>query len=70
MNHKWGRGWKIASQSIGNILGPLIVGWLAGQWLDRQLGLSKPWLTVVLLILGVLTGIYGMVKMVNQSENE
>ena len=54
---------NMATKGMGAILGPIILGWVAGQALDRHFNHAKPWVSVVLLSLGAVTGLYSTVKM-------
>ena len=60
----------MASKGTGTVLGPILLGWFVGGWMDRSLELSKPWSRISLLILGALTGLYGLIKMAMTNDHE
>ena len=64
-DHKTNFGYMVgmATKGMGMVLGPILFGWVAGQWLDHRLQHEKPWLSVVLLSLGAVTGLYSLIKM-------
>jgi ATP synthase protein I len=52
--------------SIGfSLAGPVILGALAGYWLDGRLGTSPTW-TMILTILGMGAGLAQMIRVVNK----
>ncbi len=52
--------------SIGfSLAGPVILGALAGYWLDGRLGTSPTW-TMILTILGMGAGLVQMIRVVNK----
>ena len=44
----------------------ILIGLVAGQWLDAKLGTS-PWALIVLLLIGIAAGIFGVVRLVSRS---
>ncbi|MCM2675963.1 AtpZ/AtpI family protein [Alkalicoccobacillus plakortidis] len=58
--------WKTAglvSMISSCLVGGLVGGVFIGLWLDRQLG-TMPWFLIIFLFVGLLTGCYGMYKVV------
>jgi ATP synthase protein I len=53
------RGLAFAAQIALVAVAPPLIGLLLGQWLDGWLGTS-PWLTVILVTLGVAGGAFGL----------
>ncbi len=52
--------------SIGfSLAGPVILGALAGYWIDGRLGTSPTW-TMILTILGMGAGLAQMIRVVNK----
>ncbi len=53
-----GRAWRVAAELIGGI----IVGSAIGYFLDRWLGLNKPWFFILFFLLGASAGILNIVR--------
>ncbi|MEN3001394.1 MAG: AtpZ/AtpI family protein [Armatimonadota bacterium] len=63
------RGVAIAF-SIGFALaGPILVGTLLGIWLDNRFNTS-PWLTLILLLVGLAAGFTHMIRLLNRLQGE
>lgn len=45
------------------------IGWLVGSWLDGKLG-TKPWLAIVLVFVGLASGIYETAKVLIEAARE
>jgi F0F1-type ATP synthase assembly protein I len=54
----------LMSAIISQLVGSILIGVFAGQWLDGYLH-TKPVFLVVGLLLGLATGIYGLLKLVH-----
>lgn len=52
-----------------SLIGPMIIGALGGNWLDRKLN-TTPWLTLTLLLLGIVAGFVQMIRMTKRLERE
>ena len=63
------RGMAIAFSVGFALAGPIIVGALLGVWLDNSLKTS-PWLTIILLLLGIVAGFTQMIRLLNRLQNE
>ncbi len=50
------------------LAGPL-VGWFIGSWLDKWFG-TKPWLLVILLVLGTVAGVRQTIHMIKEISND
>lgn len=46
-----------------------IIGLAGGHWLDGKLG-TRPWLTIVGLLLGVAAGFKNLIETVNKAQRE
>lgn len=56
--------------SVGiSLIAPIIIGALGGNWLDKQLN-TTPWLTLILLLLGVVAGFVQMIRILQRIERE
>jgi ATP synthase protein I len=53
-----GRAWRVAAELIGGI----VVGSVIGYFLDRWLGLDKPWFFILFFLLGATAGILNVVR--------
>jgi F0F1-type ATP synthase assembly protein I len=47
------------------LVGPIILGGLAGYWIDKSNHTSNKW-TLILLVLGIVIGIYNFIKIVRR----
>jgi F0F1-type ATP synthase assembly protein I len=54
----------LMSAIISQLVGSILIGVFAGQWLDGYLH-TKPVFLIVGLLLGLATGIYGLLKLVH-----
>jgi len=54
---------SLATELGGAMVVPAIVGWLLGALLDRVLG-TTPWLTILLLLCGIIAGLRSLFRMV------
>lgn len=59
----YARIYALASTVGFQIAIPIVVGILGGRYLDRRFG-TEPWLMVVCLFLGIVVGIVGLAKLV------
>ncbi|MCS7066648.1 MAG: AtpZ/AtpI family protein [Fimbriimonadales bacterium] len=56
--------------SVGFALaGPILVGALLGVWLDNRFN-TAPWLTLILLLVGIVAGFTQMIRLLNRLQNE
>jgi len=60
-----GIAWRLA---IEIVVAPAVCGVL-GWWLDRQLG-TKPWLLVVLLVLGLAAGMLNAIRIAQRANRQ
>jgi ATP synthase protein I len=44
----------------------ILIGLVAGRWIDATLG-TTPWAFIVLLLLGIAAGIFGVIQLVTRS---
>ncbi len=63
------RGMALAFSVGFALTGPIILGALLGLWLDRVLH-TTPWLTVGLLLLGIVAGFTQMIRTLNRLQEE
>ena len=63
------RGMAIAFSVGFALTGPVILGALLGVWLDNTFKTS-PWLTLILLLIGIVTGFTQMIRLLNRLQNE
>jgi ATP synthase protein I len=52
-----------------SLIAPIVIGALGGNWLDRKFS-TTPWLTLVLLLLGVVAGFTQMIRVLQRIERE
>jgi ATP synthase protein I len=55
----------LMSAIISQLVGSILIGVFAGRWIDSLLH-TKPAFLIVGLLLGLATGIYGLLKLVHQ----
>lgn len=58
------KGYHLAMQISGILLCSIFSSLGAGLWLDRKLG-TLPWLTLALMILGIVLGMMAIYRTVN-----
>ena len=58
-------GQLVLSQLVGCPLGGGIVGWLLDRWLG-----TRPWLMLVLLVLGFAVGVWNVIRISNRSQSK
>ncbi len=63
------RGMALAFSVGFALTGPIILGALLGLWLDRLLH-TAPWLTVGLLLLGIVAGFTQMIRILDRLQEE
>jgi len=63
------RGMALAFSVGFALVGPIILGALLGIWLDARLNTS-PWLTMVLVLLGIVAGFVEMIRALNRLQRE
>ncbi|HLZ08435.1 MAG TPA: AtpZ/AtpI family protein [Chloroflexota bacterium] len=61
-----GASFALVSQLGLTMVVSILIGLVAGQWIDARLGTS-PWALVVLLLVGIAAGIFGVVRLVSRS---
>jgi F0F1-type ATP synthase assembly protein I len=44
----------------------ILIGLVAGRWVDATLG-TTPWAFIILLLLGIAAGIFGVIRLVSRS---
>lgn len=44
------------------LLGAILFGTFAGQWIDKKMGNAKPYATIVGSLVGIFTGLYIALK--------
>jgi len=59
----------LALQISGALLCSVFGSLFGGIWLDRKLG-TTPWLTLVLMVLGIAFAMYTIYRIVNESQNK
>jgi ATP synthase protein I len=61
---------QLSASSVGLELGiSVIIGLLAGYYLDQRLG-TTPWLMLVLLVLGLVAGFRGVLRAVAREDRK
>jgi ATP synthase protein I len=55
----------LMSGILSQLVGSILIGIFGGQWLDRQFG-TFPLFLVIGLLLGLGTGVYAMIRLVQQ----
>ncbi|MBN6885042.1 ATP synthase protein I [Cytobacillus horneckiae] len=68
MRHKDRRPYKamvLMSAILSQLVGSILLGIFAGRWLDRVVG-TEPLFLIIGLLLGLSTGIYAMLRLVQQ----
>lgn len=55
------KAWQVASL----VLAPPLLGLAAGRYLDQRLGVE--YFTVTLLVLGILSGLWALIKMIRKT---
>jgi ATP synthase protein I len=58
-----------ASKIASALVLPILVGFFLGNYLDEKLG-SAPWLTLLLLMLGVIAGFGWLYRISNSDEDD
>ena len=61
-----GSAGKIAS----GLLFPILLGFFLGDYLDKKIGWSGPWMTLILLMLGVAAGFGWLYRISTQDEDD
>jgi F0F1-type ATP synthase assembly protein I len=51
------------------MLGFIIVGLLVGQWLDKKLATTKPYATLILVLLCIIGSLYTVIKETSKKED-
>jgi ATP synthase protein I len=54
----------LTSSVLSYLVGPMLVGIFGGRWLDSWLGTS-PLFLIIGLLLGIASGIYGLIRLVD-----
>jgi len=52
-----------------SLITPIVIGALGGNWLDQRFGTS-PWLTLILLLIGIIAGFTQLVRIMQRIERE
>ncbi|MGY4688414.1 AtpZ/AtpI family protein [Salibacterium sp. K-3] len=55
----------LTSAVLSYLVGPLLIGFFAGRWLDDKLGTS-PFIMLIGLLTGMAAGIYGLVRLLSR----
>lgn len=67
------RAMALSTTVVSYLVGPILVGIFSGRWLDRHFN-TTPLLLIIGLLLGLATGVYGLMRVVKQflgdDENE
>lgn len=63
------QGYNLALQISGALLCSVFGSLFGGIWLDRKLG-TTPWLTLVLMVLGIAFAMYTIYRIVKESQNK
>lgn len=66
MRQGWGGPLALITQLGLTMVGSIILGLALGLWLDQQLG-TRPWGTLILALLGIIIGSFGVYRLVAQS---
>ncbi|MCF6410923.1 AtpZ/AtpI family protein [Pseudalkalibacillus salsuginis] len=59
----------LMSGILSQLVGSILVGIFGGMWLDRRFG-TAPFLMIVGLFIGLATGVYGMIKLIQRHFGE
>jgi ATP synthase protein I len=51
-------GQRVLSTLLGGLFGGLLIGWLLDRWLG-----TKPWLLIVMMVLGTVGGFWSIIKL-------
>lgn len=57
------QGMALMSAIISQLVGSILIGIFSGRWLDRLLG-TQPLFLIIGLLLGLATGIYAMLRLI------
>lgn len=57
------KAWALMSAIVSQLVGSILVGIFFGKWMDQKLG-TLPLFLIVGLLLGLASGIYGMLKLI------
>ena len=60
--------WAFAMGAGSELVGAVLAGFFAGQWLDKKLG-TGPWLMLVGAICGITLGLYGLIRTSQKRQN-
>ena len=67
--NNWGEGLKLFAEISGSIAGPIVIALFAGKALDQHFG-TKPWIFLILAVLGFIITIMGILKIVKKYKNK
>ena len=65
INAKENRGWSVAAEFIGAMLGGGFIGWIIDRWAG-----TGPWGMIVLLLLGFATGLRSVLRQQNSIDGK
>lgn len=55
----------LTSSVLSYLVGPILVGVFGGNWLDGRFG-TKPFMLIIGLLLGLATGVYGLIRLLRK----
>jgi len=59
-----------AGRIASGLVLPILVGFFLGDYLDKRIGRSGPWMTLILLMLGVVAGFAWLYRASIQDEDD
>ncbi len=59
-----------AGRIASGLVLPILVGFFLGDYLDKRIGWSGPWMTLILLMLGVVAGFAWLYRASIQDEDD
>jgi len=59
-----------AGRIASGLVLPILVGFFLGDYLDKKIGWSGPWMTLILLMLGVVAGFAWLYKISTHDEED
>ena len=63
------KGYHLAMQISGTLVLIIFCSLFSGIWLDKKLG-TKPWLMLVLMVLGFAFAMYTVIRAAKEAQNQ
>jgi len=63
------KGYHLAMQISGSLVLIIFCSLFGGIWLDKKLG-TKPWLMLVLMVVGLAFAMYTVIRIANEAQRK